>query len=185
MIDYKNIIGSFRVSYNIEEQMVQQKRYNLCLWLRQRSVLYVMVTWAKEQRLPVHYTRRSGCVCLRHGILPNASVKCSYLRDVTSTTIRKLSSLHFARPAARLHFQCVPLAKLPSVPGRAWATVLATPSRCHWSRECGRAFKMAEVVCCDKLGGRRLSAVKTSAFQFNNKTHTHRTTSAYVKAKPG
>ena len=84
--------------------MVQHKRYNLCLWLRQRSVLYVMVTWANEQRLsPLHPAFRSvfalGTVFYQ-------------IPAFTSTTICKHSSPHFAQQALSLHFQCVPPAKL-------------------------------------------------------------------------
>ena len=42
-------------------------------------------------------------------------------------------------------------AKLRFVPDRAMTTLVVTPTRCHCSRAYGRVFKVAEVVCCDKL----------------------------------
>ena len=155
-----------------------------CKWYNTKGTIYVCCygkgvffrSWLPGQMNNDYQSNTPGvqmCTCLGHGILPNTSVKCSYLRAFTSTTIRKHCSPDFARPAARLHHQCVPPAKLLSVPDRAWTTVVATPTRCHWSRECGRTFKMAEIVCCDRVVGRRLSAVKTSAGQFNNKTRTY------------
>ena len=54
-------------------------------------------------------------------------------------------------------------AKLLYVPCRTRATVYVTSTHCHCSRACGRGFKMAEVVSCDKLELQLFLVCMTSA----------------------
>ena len=73
--------------------------------------------------------------------------------------------------------------QLRFVRDRARATVVATPTHCHWPGACGHGFKNTEVVCCDKLDLQLCLVCMTTSAVYIFIKHIKSTDDSFLQSK--